>query len=157
MFLSNYSMGALGYAIPGAIGAAVACPDHTIFALCGDGSFHFVTGELETISRLGLDIKIILFNNNVFGWIRGEMEHVYKAKQFATEFNQIDYSLIAKGFGITALDLQNPEKIPATLELALEKRGPVFIRIPVLSQDKLVSPIPRWIANAKEKSLPYLY
>ena len=59
------------------------------------------------------------------------MEHVYKAKQFATEFNQIDYSLIAKGFGITALDLQNPEKIPATLELALEKRGPVFIRIPV--------------------------
>lgn len=157
MFLSNYSMGALGYAIPGAIGAAVACPDHTIFALCGDGSFHFVTGELETISRLGLDIKIILFNNNVFGWIRGEMEHVYKAKQFATEFNQIDYSLIAKGFGITALDLQNPEKIPATLELALEKRGPVFIRIPVLSQDKLVPPIPRWIANAKEKSLPYLY
>lgn len=157
VFLSNYSMGALGYAIPGAIGAAVARPDHTVFAMCGDGSFHFVVGELETISRLGLDIKIILFNNNVFGWIRGEMEHVYKAEQFATEFNQIDYCLIAKAFGITALDLDDPKKISMTLDLALEKRGPVFIRIPAFSQDKLVPPIPRWIANAKEKSIPYLY
>lgn len=157
MLLSNYSMGALGYSVPGAIGAAVGRPDHTVFAMCGDGSFHFVAGELETVRRLGLDVKIIVFNNNAFGWIKGETEHVYRARQFATDFTQVDYVKVAEGFGIKGEMLDDPRKIEETISHALAERGPFLIQMPVLSQDKLVPPVPRWIPSAREKNLPYLY
>ena len=125
--------------------------------MCGDGSFHFACGELETISRLGLDIKMILFNNNVFGWIKGEIEHVYRARQFATDFGQVDYAGVAASFGIASRKLDDPEKIAETLRWAIDTKGPVLIEMAVLSQDRLVPPVPRWIPNAKEKGLPYLY
>ncbi|NLA90158.1 MAG: thiamine pyrophosphate-binding protein [Synergistaceae bacterium] len=157
MFLSGYSMGALGYSLPAAVGAAVARPDHTIVSLGGDGSFYFNCGELETYSRLGLDIKYVLFNNNVFGWIRGEIEHVYNANPFATDFRQVDYCKIAEGFGIRTFRIGRAEQVEQVLEEAFSYRGPAFIEMPVKSQDALVPPIPRWIPNAKKKSLPYHY
>ncbi len=157
LFLSNYSMGALGYVLPAAVGAAIARPDHTVIALGGDGSFHFNCGELETYSRLGLNIKFILLNNNVFGWIRGEIEHVYNARPFATDFGYVNYCKIAEGFGLRAFRLEDPDKIRETLGLAFEHQGPVLIEMPVKAEDELVPPVPRWIPNAKKKGLPYLY
>lgn len=157
LFLSNYSMGALGYVLPAAVGAAIARPDHTVIALGGDGSFHFNCGELETYSRLGLNIKFILLNNNVFGWIRGEIEHVYNARPFATDFGYVNYCKVAEGFGLRAFRLEDPEKIRETLGLAFDHKGPVLIEMPVKAEDELVPPVPRWIPNAKKKGLPYLY
>lgn len=157
LFMSNYSMGALGYAIPAAVAAAVAKPDHTIVVLGGDGSFHFTCGELETYSRLGLNIKIVLHNNDVFGWIRGEIEHVYHGRPFATNFGHVDYVKIAEGFGLKALRLDEPGKIEETLSNAFAHQGPVLIEMRVKAQDELVPPVPRWILNARNKGIPYLY
>lgn len=157
MFLSGYSMGALGYSLPAAVGAAIARPDHTVVALGGDGSFFFNCGEFETYSRFGLNIKYVLLNNNVFGWIRGEIEHVYNAKPFATDFNYVDYCKIAEGFGLTTFKITDPEEIGGTLDKAFAQRGPALIEIPVRAEDAQVPPVPRWIPNAKKKGLPYLY
>jgi len=157
MFMSNYSMGALGYAIPAAVAAAVAKPDHTVVVLGGDGSFHFTCGELETYSRLGLNIKIVLYNNDVFGWIKGEIEHVYHGRPFATNFGHVDYVKIAEGFGLKALLLDDPERIEETLSSAFSHQGPVLIEMRVKAQDELVPPVPRWIPNARNKGIPYLY
>ncbi|HCL79036.1 MAG TPA: acetolactate synthase, partial [Synergistaceae bacterium] len=131
MFLSGYSMGALGYSLPAAVGAAVARPDHTIVSLGGDGSFYFNCGELETYSRLGLNIKYVLFNNNVFGWIRGEIEHVYNANPFATDFRYVDYCKIAEGFGLRTFRIDAPERIAPVLREAFSYSGPAFIEMPV--------------------------
>ena len=156
-FLSNYSNGALGYTLPAAVGVAVAHPDATVVALGGDGSFHFNCGELETYARLGVNVKIVVFNNNVFGWIKGEMVHVYKSDCFATDFGVVDYAGVARAFGIKAFKLDDPEKITETLKEAFEYRGPVLIELRVLDETQLVPPIPRWIPNAKEKGIPYHY
>jgi len=157
MFLSDYSTGALGYVLPAAVGAAIARPDHTVIALGGDGSFHFNCGELETYNRLGLNIKYFLFNNNVFGWIRGEIEHVYNAEPFATDFGRVDYCKVAEGFGIKSYKIDNANRISEVLGKVFSSSGPILVEMPVQSQDKLVPPIPRWIPNAKKKNLPYLY
>nr|MBP8784117.1 hypothetical protein [Synergistaceae bacterium] len=156
-FLSNYSNGALGYSLPAAVGVAVAHPDATVVALGGDGSFHFNCGELETYARLGVNVKMVVFNNNVFGWIKGEMVHVYKSDCFATDFGVVDYAGVARAFGIKAFKLDDPEKITQTLKEAFEYRGPVLIELRVLDETQLVPPIPRWIPNAKEKGIPYHY
>lgn len=157
MFFSDYSMGALGYSLPAAVGAAIARPDHLVIALGGDGSFHFNCGELETYNRLGLNIKFVLFNNNVFGWIRGEIEHVYHAKPFATDFGYVDYCKVAEGFGLKAFRISSPGQIEVTLKEAFAYHGPVLIEMAVKAEDALVPPVPRWVSNAKKKGLPYLY
>lgn len=156
-FLSNYSMGALGYVIPAVVGAAIARPDHTIVGLGGDGSFHFNCGELETWARYGLDIKYVVFHNDVFGWIRGEIEHVYNAQPFATDFGPVDYCKVAEGFGVTAFRLEEPSKVRDVLRKAFETKGPVLIEVRTIPEDAECPPIPRWVANAREKGIRYHY
>ena len=70
-YLTNYSLGALGYAIPAALGAAYGSNGAPVIALTGDGSFGFNCGELETLVRTNKNITIVLYRNDCFGWIKG--------------------------------------------------------------------------------------
>ncbi|MDL2263633.1 thiamine pyrophosphate-binding protein [Synergistaceae bacterium OttesenSCG-928-I11] len=156
-FLSNYSMGALGYVVPAVVGAAFARPDHTIVGVGGDGSFLFNCGEMETWARYNLDVKYVVFNNNVFGWIRGEIEHVYNSSPFATNFGYVDYCKIAEGMGVKSFRIEEPSQIAGVLSEAFAKRGPVLIELRAKSQDVECPPVPRWIPNARNKGIPFHY
>ena len=156
-FLSNYSQGALGYVIPAAVAVSVAHPDATVVGLGGDGSFHFNCGELETYARLGVNVKLVVFNNDVFGWIKGETTHVYRNEFFASDFGAVDYAGVARAFGVRGYRIDDPEKITDTLKEAFAFKGPALIELRVPDESQLVPPIPRWIQSAKEKSLPYFY
>lgn len=153
----NYSMGALGYAVPGVVGVAAADPKRCSIALAGDGSLGFSCGELETIARLGWNIKVFLFKNNSFGWIRGETALVHEFEPFATEFGSVDYSKIAEGFGLKAFEVKAPGELSGVLESAFSMKGPAFVTVNVLPEDKLVPPIPRWVKSGKRKGLPCIY
>jgi acetolactate synthase-1/2/3 large subunit len=156
-FLSNYTSGALGYSIPAAVGAAVAHPDHTVVGMGGDGSFHFNCGEFETYARLGANIKMLLFRNNVFGWIKGETAHVYKADFFATDFGRVDYAGVARSFGIEGHKIESSDEIDGVLLDIFSRVGPALVEVNVDDESNLVPPIPRWIPNAREKGIPYNY
>lgn len=156
-FFSNYSVGALGYACPASVGVAVAHPDRRVIAIGGDGSYGFNCAEMETMARLKLNITYILFNNDTFGWIRGETVLVHDFDPFATEFMPIDFLAIARGFGLTAFEAKDSCSLGDVLEKALSVEGPSFLRIPVLPQDRLVPPVPRWVSQAKDRGLPYVY
>jgi len=153
----NYSLGALGYAIPASIGAHYAKPESCIVALAGDGSFGFTAGELETISRVGGNINIILFNNQSFGWIRAAIRFEYGPKYFATEFKEVDYMKIAEGFGLEALKIEEPEDIRQVLKKAFSSEEPTFIEVKVDPEDKFVPPVPSWVKKAKESGLRHVY
>jgi acetolactate synthase-1/2/3 large subunit len=150
-------MGALGYAVPGVVGVAAADPKRCSIALAGDGSLGFSCGELETIARLGWNIKVFLFKNNSFGWIRGETALVHEFEPFATEFGSVDYSKIAEGFGLKAFEVKAPGELSGVLESAFSMKGPAFVTVNVLPEDKLVPPIPRWVKSGKRKGLPCIY
>lgn len=153
----NYSLGALGYAIPASVGAHYARPNSCIVALTGDGSFGFTAGELETISRVGGNINIILFNNQSFGWIRAAIRFEYGPKYFATEFKPIDYMKIAEGFGLEAFKIEEPGDIREALKKAFSSEEPTFIEVKVDPEDKFVPPVPSWVKKAKETGLRYVY
>ena len=157
MFVSNYTNGALGYSLPAAVGVATAHPDSTVFAMGGDGSFHFNCGELETYSRLDLNIKMIVFCNNVFGWIKGETKHVYHSDFFATNFGHVDYAGVARAFGVKAYKIDDPCKITQVLNEAINHKGPVLIEVSVPDETELVPPVPRWIESAKKNGTPCCY
>lgn len=153
----NYSMGALGYAIPASIGAYFASPSSTVVALTGDGSFGFTAGELETISRLDSNIKIVMFNNGSHGWIKASFLFKYGPKYFATEFKPIEYVKIAEGFGLDAYRIEDPKDLEPTLRKALNSPKPAFIEVLVEPEDRLVPPVPSWVKRAKELGLKYIY
>lgn len=157
-FCFNYSMGALGYSIPAAVGTSVSDREACIVALAGDGSFGFTCGELETISRLGGNINVLLFRNDTFGWIRGEATLVHDFDPaFATEFSRVDYAAIARGFGIEAFEIHDPGDLEKTLAKAFASPAPTLVVIPVPAEDRLVPPVPKWCAKAASRDLPHNY
>jgi len=153
----NYSMGALGYAIPASIGAYFASPTSTVIALTGDGSFGFAAGELETISRVNGNIKIVLFNNGSYGWIRASILFGYGPKYFATDFKPIDYVKIAEGFSLEAHRVEDPGELEPALRRAFSSSDPAFIEVLVEPEDRFVPPVPSWAEKASKMGLRYVY
>jgi acetolactate synthase-1/2/3 large subunit len=153
----NYSMGALGYAIPASVGAHYARPDHCVVALTGDGSFGLCCGELETIARTGGNIKVVLFNNGCFGWIKAALRFSYEPKYFACDFGQVDYVRIAKGFGLKAYRVADNQALDTTLGEAFGCAGPAFIEVLTASEEELVPPVPAWTRRAAELGVPHIY
>jgi len=157
-YLSNYSLGALGYAIPAALGAAYADGNAPVLALTGDGSFGFNCGELETIARSNKNITIVLYRNDTFGWIRGEAVLVNESKPFCTDFSKsVDYLMVARAFGLQCHRLQRHAEIEPVLEKALVHDGPSFIEMPVVSQDVIAPFVPKWVHSARKKNIPNIY
>ena len=156
--LFNYAMGALGYALPASIGVRFARPESCVVTLVGDGSFGFVAGELETLSRVGGNNNVILFNNSSFGWIRAEaaLSHSVELADFSTGFGDVDYLKVAEGFGLRTFQVAGPGDLGHTLREAFSLDEPTFTELRVQPEDELVPPVPRWIRKAEELGLRHI-
>jgi acetolactate synthase-1/2/3 large subunit len=158
----NFAMGALGYAIPAAIGAKTGLPDKAVIGLVGDGSFGFAAGELETAARLCLDITYVIFDNRSFGWIRGT-EFVMKKTTLSadygrfTNFAEVDYVKIAEGFGLRGFSAGSISEFEKLLRECLTARGPRLIAVRMAPEDKLLPPVPGWFKYAKSAGIENLY
>ncbi|RVU36856.1 thiamine pyrophosphate-binding protein [Hwanghaeella grinnelliae] len=154
-YITNYSMGALGYSVPAGIGASFAS-DGPVISFTGDGSLGFVLGDFETIRRSGKNVTVILTRNDTFGWIRGEAILLDEVDEpWSTDFGPVDYVKVAEGFGFQTARITSESEIESTLRDAIENPGANFIEVMVPSQDKIVPFVPNWVDAAKEKGLPY--
>jgi acetolactate synthase-1/2/3 large subunit len=143
--------GGLGYAIPGVVGAYFAAEGRRVVGMTGDGSFGMSVGELETISRLNLPIVIIQTSNGSFGWIK-ELQHLYHDdRYFSVDFNPVDYAAIARGFGLAAKQVTDPDEIKPAIQEALADGRPYFLDIVTESQITETPPVAAWVdAEAKK-------
>ncbi|TKW64941.1 MAG: thiamine pyrophosphate-binding protein [Paracoccus denitrificans] len=156
-YITNYSMGALGYSVPAGIGAAFA-NDGPVISFTGDGSLAFVLGDFETIKRSGKNITVILTRNDNYGWIRGEAILLDDVDApWTTDFGAVDYLKVAEGFGFQSARITSEDEIQQVLQQAIDNPGANFIEIRVPSQDKIIPFVPPWVRAAKEKKLPYFY
>lgn len=156
-YITNYSMGALGYSVPAALGASFAS-DGPIISFTGDGSFGFVMGDMETIKRSGKNITVILTRNDSYGWIRGEAVLLDETDEpWSTDFSAVDYVKIAEGFGFKTARIVSEDEIETTLAEAIANPGANFIEIRVPTQDVIVPFVPNWVRAAREKNLPHFY
>lgn len=146
-WICNFAVGALGYGMPAGIGASYA-HDGPVVVLTGDGSFGFTAGELETLRRSGRDVKVVLFNNECFGWIRATSRFSGGSGRFATDFSCTDYPAVARGFGVEALRVEESSALAPALEGMFQSRGPVFMELPVMPEDEQVPPVPEWAEAA---------
>jgi len=136
--------GALGYAIPGVVGAHFAGPGRRVVGMLGDGSYGMSVGELETISRLNLPVVIIQCDNGTYGWIK-ELQHLYHDKRYySVDFNRIDYAMIARGFGIAGYHVEDPADLNGVLRGALESGRPAFVNVVTEAQMTETPPVATW-------------
>jgi acetolactate synthase-1/2/3 large subunit len=140
--------GALGYAIPGVVGAHYAAPGRRVVGMLGDGSYGMSVGELETISRLDLPVVIIQCDNGSYGWIK-ELQHLYHDRRyFSVDFNRIDYATIAKGFGLRGYHVEDPAALGGVLREAFSDGRPAFVNVVTEAQMTETPPVATWERTA---------
>ncbi len=145
--------GALGYAIPGVVGAHYAGTGGRVVGMLGDGSYGMSVGELETISRLDLPVVIIQCDNGTYGWIK-ELQHLYHDRRyFSVDFNRIDYKAIAEGFGLRGYHVEDPSDLQATLQEALADGRPAFVNVVTEPQMTETPPVATWERTVADQQL----
>lgn len=139
--------GPMGYAIPAAVGMAVARPEQPVVAFTADGSFAMSCGELETVARLSLPVLFIQMTNGSLGWIK-MLQHLYTgSRYFGVDLGAIDSPAVARACGIDgALAGELPDLRDAITEFAKNRR-PMYIDIPVPDLATVTPPVAPWLGS----------
>ncbi len=145
-FITNRAHGALGFALPAAIGAQFACPNNKVVAMMGDGSFCFNAGEMETMVRYNLPIMMICINNGVFGWIKAGQKTQFDKRYFSVDFNRTNHAKVAQAFGVKAFEVESTEDLSTALQAAAKHDGPTMVDITCQPLQDANAPVSEWIA-----------
>ncbi len=144
-FITNRAHGALGFAMAAGIGASIGRPNATVVSVMGDGSFGFTCGELETIGRRGIPLKMVVFSNSVFGWIKASQKSGYAERYFSVDFNRTNHAKVAEAFGIKAYTVDDPSKLDETVKAAIAYDGPVLIDVISQELQDTAAPVSQWM------------
>jgi acetolactate synthase-1/2/3 large subunit len=146
-FITNRAHGALGYALPAAIGVQIAKPKNKTVSIMGDGSFGFAVGELETALRLKLPIIFIVISNSVYGWIKAGQKTKFDKRYFSVDFTRTDHSRVAAAFGLKSWKVEKPGDLKKIISQAVKyKKGPCLIDIISQPLQDAKAPVSEWIA-----------
>lgn len=131
-FLTSGGMGTMGYSVPAAIGAKMACPDRQVVAVCGDGSFQMQFMELATLCCQGLDLKIIVMTNHRLGMVRELQDNGYGGRQSGVDLaGSPDFIKLAEAYGIPGLRISSDAQAEGTVEALLNAPGPFLLECQV--------------------------
>ena len=140
--ITSGGLGTMGFALPAAIGAKVACPDAEVWVVAGDGGFQMTMAELATIVQEDIDINIAIINNGYLGMVRQWQEFFYERRYAATPLVSPDFTKLAGAFGLEGrLVTRRSEVIPA-VQAARARRGTVLIEFRVEQEDTVYPMVP---------------
>jgi len=125
--------GAMGYAVPSAVGAKIVQPGRTVVAFAGDGEFMMTGQELATAVQYGAGVIFLVFNNGMFGTIRMHQEREYPGRVSGTQLKNPDFAALARAYGgegeivdatadfapalARAVEFTSTQKLPFVIEL----------------------------------------
>lgn len=110
--------GAMGYAVPSAIGASLAHPGRMVIGMCGDGGFMMTGQEIATAMHHGAQPIIMVCNNQMYGTIRMHQQRHYPDRISATALTNPDFVKLAESYGAFAARISDAKDFPAAFEAA---------------------------------------
>lgn len=132
----NNCGGSIGYCLPAAIGAAIACPDRRVMALTGDGSAMYTVQALWTMARENLDVTTLVFANRSYAILRGELTNVGVGNpgpraidMLSLDRPALDWVDMARSMGVSAVRVTDCEGLESALADGLACHGPNLIEI----------------------------
>jgi acetolactate synthase-1/2/3 large subunit len=133
--ITSGGLGTMGFALPAAIGAKIACPDKEVWVIAGDGGFQMTSPELATIAQEKLDINIAIVNNGFLGMIRQWQEAFYDKNYECAPILSPDFVKLAEAFGIRAAAVKTRAEVMSTVAAARAHKGPFLINFLVEQED----------------------
>jgi acetolactate synthase-1/2/3 large subunit len=144
-FISSGGLGTMGYGLPAAIGAQIACPDDIVFDIAGDGSIQMNIQEMATAVSNKLPIKIAILNNGYLGMVRQWQQLFYDRRYSHTDigYTNPDFIKLAEAYGAMGIRVQTPEEVEPALQRALECTDiPCIIDFIVAREENVMPMIP---------------
>jgi acetolactate synthase-1/2/3 large subunit len=142
-WINSGGLGTMGFGLPAAVGAKVACPGETVVCVAGDGSLIMNIQELATCVTEEIAVKVFLMNNGYMGMVRQWQELFWDRRYSAVEMGASpDWVKLAEAFGATGLRVEHSEDLEGTMRQALETDGPVLVDVRVTAEENCFPMIP---------------
>lgn len=135
--------GAMGYEVPGAMGAQVGEPDKVVWSVAGDGGFQMTMAELATLVENDIPVKFAIINNGFLGMVRQWQEFFYAKSYVATHYtHNPDFVKLADAFGMLGIRVTEKAQVRSAIERAMEYDGPALIDFVVEEEENVFPMIP---------------
>jgi acetolactate synthase-1/2/3 large subunit len=142
-WINSGGLGTMGFGLPAAIGAKVACPDEQVVCLAGDGSLVMNCQELATAVHHKIPVKVFLMNNGYMGMVRQWQELFWDERYSAVEMGPSpDWVKLAEAFGATGMRCEDAADLEEMMGVALEIDGPVLVDVRVTQKENCYPMIP---------------
>ncbi|MFZ6025556.1 MAG: biosynthetic-type acetolactate synthase large subunit [Bacteroidota bacterium] len=141
--ITSGGLGTMGFALPAAIGAKFGAPARTVVAIIGDGGVQMTIQELGTIMQTGIDVKILILNNQFLGMVR-QWQQLFHDKRYSfVDIASPDYVIVAKGYGIEGNSVNEREKLKSAMEVMLQHKGSYLLEVMVGKENNVFPMVPQ--------------
>ncbi|MBR6711177.1 MAG: acetolactate synthase large subunit, partial [Selenomonadaceae bacterium] len=142
-FLTSGGLGTMGYGLPAAMGAKVACPDKKVILFTGDGSIMMNCQEMATIADHDIDIKIVILHNFILGMV-GQWQRLFYNHHYSQSIlkGKRDFVKLADAMGIKGYRLEKKEELETRLPEILAEPGPALIDCIVPEDENVIPMVP---------------
>ena len=142
-WVTSHGLGAMGYGLPGAIGAKIAAPDRDVVCFDGDGSFLMTCQELCVAVREDLDITVVVLNNAAIGMVRQWQDVFFGKRHMASEYPWIpEFDTLAEAFGARGFRIDTYDEAEFVVEEAMAYDGPSVIDVHIDPDENVFPMVP---------------
>ena len=142
-WINSGGLGTMGFGLPSAMGAQVACPDQTVVCLAGDGSLQMNIQELATCVTENIPVKIFLMNNFYLGMVRQWQELFWDRRYSGVDMGRTpDWVKLAEAYGATGMRATDKSELLDVMKGALSADGPVLVDVQVTKEENCYPMIP---------------
>ena len=136
--LTSGGLGTMGFGLPAAVGAKVACPEKQVIAFLGDGGLQMTIQELGTIADKNIGVKIVLLNNTYLGMVRQWQQRFFNSRYSFVGIAGPDFVTIAKGWGIKGEKVEKREDLSAALDRMLASDESYLLDIAIEPEENIL-------------------
>ena len=145
--LTSGGLGSMGFGLPAALGAKLACPDECVINIDGDGSFQMNMQELGTVAAEQIGVKMVILNNQHLGMVAQIEDLFYRGKRGNTDLrcgaeSVPDFVGMANAYRIPARGIRSPEELDDAITEMLDTPGPFLLECHTEYQDHVLPMIP---------------
>jgi len=141
--VTSGGLGTMGFALPAAIGAKFGAQQRTVVAVIGDGGFQMTLQEMGTIMQTGIDVKILILNNNFLGMVRQWQELFNERRYSFVDIQSPDFVTIAKGYGIEGKSVSDRADLKTALQQMLDHKGSYLLEVMVTKENNVFPMVPQ--------------
>jgi acetolactate synthase-1/2/3 large subunit len=138
--ITSGGLGAMGFAVPAAMGVRLARPQEAVWAISGDGGFQMNMAEIATMIQEGIEVKLAVFNNGYLGMVRQWQQFFHGGRYSNTPIWSPDYVKLAEAYGIPGFRVKQASEVTDALRQANAAPGPALVEL-VLEQEANVFPM----------------